>query len=169
MGRHLWLIGMMGAGKTAVGTALAQRLGVRFIDTDGDVESSVGMSISRLWEAEGEVEFRAVEAEVVTSLSTAGGAVIATGGGVVTNGANVEAMRSSGKVVWLEAAPETLAARVGDGSGRPLLSDGASPDRLAAVLADRAEQYSAASDLMVATDAMAIAEIVERIEAWWNA
>lgn len=169
MDRHLWLIGMMGSGKTAVASELGSRWGVDIIDTDEEVSERTGCSIAQLWGERGERAFREMESASVRRLADRAPAVIATGGGVVLDEDNVKAMRASGKVVWLAASPESLSARVGDGSGRPLLDVDASPRRLAEILDERRERYEAAADLVVETTDDEIGETADRIEAWWNA
>lgn len=167
--RHLWLVGMMGSGKTAVAAELASRWNADVIDTDDEVSSRTGCSIAQLWGERGERAFREMESATVRRLAEGPPAVIATGGGAVLDEENVTAMRGSGKVVWLNAAPETLSARVGDGSGRPLLDVDASAGTLRQILDDRRHRYEAAADLTLDTTHDEVVETADRIEAWWNA
>ena len=162
---HVWLIGMMGSGKSAVGAALATRLGRPFHDVDAEVVADAGCSVSELWAARGEAAFRAIEAAVVRRMASQPPAVIATGGGAVLDPRNVAEMRRSGRVVWLVADPDTLAARLGDGEGRPLLEDGGA---LSDILARRSALYAAAADHVVDTGGAAVDEVVGRIEGVWN-
>jgi shikimate kinase len=166
---HLWLIGMMGSGKTAVGAALATRLGRELVDTDAEVVARTGCSIAQLWGERGEAAFRAMEAMAVQRAARGAPSVVATGGGVVLDVANTEAMRQTGRVVWLTATPETSWHRVGDGEGRPLLTEVGTADRLAEILEARRDLYAQAADFVVATDDLDVEAAADQIEAWWNA
>ncbi len=169
MSNHLWLIGMMGSGKSAVGSRLALRLGRTHYDTDTEVASRTGCSIAELWGEQGEAAFRSMEAAAIDRLADADAAVISTGGGAVLNEHNVAQMRKSGFVVWLSAPPEVLARRVGDGTKRPLLDGEPTERRLAAILHERVGEYAAAADGVVSTADLPIDTVVERIEELWNA
>ena len=168
MGGHFWLIGMMGSGKTAVGSRLAVRLDRGFVDVDHHVADRMGCSIAQLWGEGGEAAFRDLETAAIDRIADGPAAVIATGGGAILNPVNVARMRATGHVVWLSASVETLEHRVGHGTGRPLLLDGDTGDRLAAILADRVPQYADAADLRVETDGLTANTVTDHIEAWWN-
>jgi shikimate kinase len=145
----------MGAGKSVVGERCAAQLERPFVDTDELIVATSGRDIPELFAIEGEEGFRARERTAVADVcASPEPLVIACGGGAVLDAANRAAMRASGLVVWLRAAPYELAARVGDGVGRPLLA-GASPlealERLAAV---RAPAYEAAAHVVVDTDGL---------------
>lgn len=154
---NLWLVGMPGSGKSAVGAELAARLGMRFVDADREVERRAGRPIPGIFAEAGEQGFRSLEAEVIADLAREDGAVVATGGGAVLGPANREAMRASGIVLLLDAPVESLAARVGDAGGRPVLERVA----LDALAADRAAAYRAAAHHRVDASAP-IDEVVER-------
>lgn len=140
----VWLVGMPGSGKTTVGPLLAERLRLRFVDVDAEIEARAGRDVAGIFAEAGEGGFRSLEREVIASLARDGDAVIAAGGGAVIDAANREAMRASGRVVLLEAAAEVLAARLA-GAPRPVTA-GAD---LARLLRDRAEAYGAAAHLVV--------------------
>jgi shikimate kinase len=168
MAGHLWLIGMMGAGKSTVGRLVAERCDARFTDSDDAVVAHAGWSIPELWERSGERAFRDMEAAAVERLAEASEPlVIATGGGVVLRPENVSAMRRSGRVVWLAADPSTLAARVGDGADRPLLAGSPAARRLADLLAERADAYAAAADVVISTDDRDARDVADEVEAAW--
>lgn len=164
----LWLVGMMGAGKSAVGRILADRLGIPYADVDDEVASRLGCSISELWGQRGEAAFRDLETAQVARLATKAPLVISTGGGVVLRADNVATMRASGAVVWLTASPTTLASRVGRGEGRPLLAEGDPATRLAEILEERRGHYTAAAHHTVDTDGRNAAEVADDVEALWN-
>lgn len=168
---------MMGAGKTAVAEALAGTLGWRAVDTDHLVEQHARMTVAELFAAEGEEAFREAEAAAIGSLAgVPGPLVVSVGGGAVTRAANRELMRKLGAVVWLRAAPATLASRVGSGEGRPLLgaggtgagSSGAGGAQVtAARLVELAEQrrpfYEEVANLIVDTDELSPGEVAATI------
>ena len=158
--RHIALVGMMGSGKSETGQELALALGRRFVDCDGLVADAAGCSIPEIFAAEGEAGFRRRESEVLAGvLASTGAAVIATGGGVVTVAGN-RSQLAGAAVCWLRARPETLAARVGDGSGRPMLATGAAGgatlDRLRELAADRDRWYLEVADVVVDVDDLSV-------------
>ena len=154
------LCGIMGSGKTSVGRLLARRLDWEFIDTDGRIEREQGRSIAEIFESQGEAAFRTLERDVLEKLP-ARGAVIALGGGAVTEPDNRELLRRKGTLIWLDAGPEALAGRVGRATSRPLLA-GLDPagrlERLRELRAARAAAYGEA-DLRVATDDLTPAQV----------
>lgn len=145
MHRRIYLIGFMGAGKSSVGEALADRLGWEFRDLDRDIESLAGEPIEEIFRKRGEPAFRLMEAERLRHLATLDGTVIACGGGTPASGGNMAVIRASGLSVWLDAPLEVMLRRCRGGPRRPLLSR---PDRLAALLEARRPYYSQA-DLRV--------------------
>lgn len=160
----MWLVGMMGAGKSTVGRELARRLGRRFVDSDDEIERAAGASVAEIFAGEGEASFRRREREAVRALRGSG-AVVALGGGAMAQPALRRMLAGCGVVVYLRAAPETLLARVGDAEARPLLA-GLGPserlERVRALLAERAAAYAEAG-LSVDTDGLEPAEVAERI------
>lgn len=159
---------MMGSGKTAAALALGSRWGVEAVDTDAEVATRTGCSIAQLWGERGERAFREMESATVRRLADRSPAVIATGGGVVLDAGNVAAMRASGRVVWLTATPAVLSARVGDGSGRPLLGADSSEETIGELLKERTARYADAAHLILDTTELATEATADRIEAWWN-
>jgi len=165
----LWLIGMMGAGKSVAGRAMATRLGVEFVDTDEAVEQAAGRSLPAIWEEMGEERFRVLERNAVERASTLSMAVVATGGGVVLHQPNVALMRESGPVVWLDATTDTLAQRIGLLEGRPLLASSDRLGRLAELAAVRRPLYAAAAHHCLNTESKTIDEVVDELETLWTA
>jgi shikimate kinase len=162
-GKHLVLIGLMGAGKTTVGAECAQRLGRTFVDTDDLVVSAARMTVEGIFAAGGEPRFRELEHDVVADVSASPAPlVIACGGGTVLDADNRRALRASGVVVWLRAPAATLLARVGDGSTRPLLRDdpGGALARLARL---REPAYEAAAHACVDTDDLDVAAVADAV------
>lgn len=120
-GDNVVLIGPMGAGKSAVGRALANILGMQFIDTDLLIEDRCGADIPWIFDIEGEQGFRRRETAVLEEISTISNSVIATGGGVVTVPENHILLKKAGKVVYLSAPVDVLFRRVAKDKSRPLL------------------------------------------------
>lgn len=150
----LWLIGMMGSGKTAVGEQVANVRGMSFLDVDRLVERGVGRSVMDIFRQDGERAFRRMESaeigRVARESSRTGGRVIATGGGAVLDARSVEDMRGTGAVVWLDAPSQSLAERVG--RERPLLAGGDIADRLDTILEERRPLYEQAAHFRVDAD-----------------
>jgi len=140
----LWLIGMMGSGKSTVGPRVGYALGADFVDLDQVIALGAGSDIARIFADEGEEGLRTRERAALESV--AGRAiVVACGGGVVEDPANIETMRGHGSVAWLDAPVRVLAERVGAGGGRPLLA-GDVRARLIALQRRRRKGYEAAAD-----------------------
>lgn len=136
------LVGLMGSGKSTVGALLAAAMGWRFVDTDDSVAAAAGMSVAEIFLAEGEAAFRRMERAAVARAAGENNVVVASGGGAVLDADNRAAMRRDGSaVVWLTAATEVLAARVGKAPARPLLSGGDVRARLAALISERESLY----------------------------
>jgi len=165
----LWLIGMMASGKTSVAQMLAIRTDSPFLDTDQLIEAETGLSVAEVFADEGEAGFRRRESAAVTAAASVIGAVVATGGGAVLDPGNVAKMTSSGPVVWLQARPEALVARIADPSSRPLLKGGTTEKELADLLSERRHAYEAAADHVVSTDDATLEEVVLLVEEIWTA
>ena len=143
-GLNLYLVGMMGAGKSAVGRPLAQALGYRFIDADTTLEETAGRTIPEIFAEAGEEGFRALESAVLNELSRWHSLVVATGGGVVTRPVNWGQLQQ-GVVIWLDAPETVLLQRLqGDPTPRPLLADPDPAGRLRDLLAERRPLYAQA-------------------------
>ena len=147
-GLNVYLVGMMGAGKSAVGRPLAEALGYRFVDADGALEQAAGRPIPEVFASEGEDGFRELETAVLNGISSWHSLVVATGGGVVTRAVNWGHLRQ-GVVVWLDAPEAVLLQRLrADPTPRPLLAHSDPAARLAALLDERRPLYGQA-DLRV--------------------
>lgn len=164
----MWLVGMMGTGKTAAGRVAANRLGVAFADTDELVEAEAGRPIGELWESDGESVFRALERKVVGELAGLDG-VVAGGGGVVLDEGNREVIRQ-GTVVWLSASPSALIERLGPVEGRPLLAGAVSKpvETLSRLLEEREDLYRSLADHEIDTEDLEVDEVARRIERVWR-
>ncbi len=145
--RPIWLVGMMGAGKSAVGPLLAGSLLRRFVDADLEIERSAGMAVSEIFSREGEPAFRDRERQLIEDLS-GGSDVVALGGGAIAQPGAAALLGRTGTVVYLKASASSLLGRLGDCSERPLLQELAPEGRLArleSLLAERVSAYETAS------------------------
>jgi shikimate kinase len=122
-GTSLYLIGMMGSGKTTIGQLLADRLSYQFFDTDGLIETITQQSVTQIFETSGESGFRQVETQVLSELSSYGRKLISTGGGIVTMPENWGHLRT-GVIVWLDVPVAVLCDRLALDTSRPILQDG---------------------------------------------
>jgi shikimate kinase len=164
----LWLVGMMGTGKTGAGRLAAERLGVEFVDVDDAVATEAGSSIPELWARLGEAGFRRLETAVINRVAGTE-AVVSTGGGALLAVANRRRMRDTGRVVWLRAEPGVLERRLANAGDRPLLAG--EPDRTARItrlLEERARAYEDAADYEIDTSPMSVEEVAMRIEQLWT-
>jgi shikimate kinase len=163
-GRSLVLVGMMGAGKSSIGRRLAARMGLPFVDADTEIEAAAGMSIPDIFEAHGELYFRAGEARVITRLLSDGPRVVATGGGAFMNPGTRAQIASRGLSVWLNAELDVLLRRIRRRSDRPLLQTEDPEATLSKLIAERYPVYAEA-DLTVQSREVPHDVIVEEIVA----
>lgn len=161
-GLSIYLVGMMGCGKSSVGGPLAEALGYRFLDADAALEQVAGRSITEIFAREGEAGFRALETAVLAQITGWHSLVVATGGGVVTRPENWGHLRQ-GVVVWLDAPTDLLLARLArDPSPRPLLEAPDREARLEGLLAQRRPLYAQA-DLRVAQTGASPVQVAEDV------
>lgn len=164
MAGSLILIGFMGSGKTAVGESVARNLGWNFRDADTQIEEELGMSISRVFEQQGEAAFRRAEEDVVLKLldeaaAASQGVVLSLGGGAVTNARVFERLKAEPLVVLLDADLETAFARAQDGK-RPLARDLA---RFKELYGEREELYRSVAKVVVDTRGMNVEETAAEV------
>ena len=160
---NIFLVGLMGAGKTTIGRLLARKLDKRFVDSDHEIEARTGASIPWIFEIEGEACFRRREADVIRDLTAQHGLVLATGGGAVLDPQTREALRERGFVVHLHVTPDQQLQRLARDRSRPLL---ARPDR-EAVLHElarlREPLYAQVADLRFDTGCLTAAAATEQL------
>jgi shikimate kinase len=159
----LFLIGPMGAGKTAIGKELARQLKLDFLDADQEIERRTGADVALIFEKEGEPGFRRREREVIAELTQRDRLVLATGGGAVLDPANREALQSRGFVIYLRASVDSQAARTAQNRNRPLLHTEDRQARLEQLFETRRPFYESLSRLTVDTDSGQVKQITQRI------
>jgi shikimate kinase len=161
--RNIFLVGLMGAGKTTVGRQLAQRLGKHFHDTDHEIESRTGVRVATIFEIEGEDGFRARESQTLEALARMQDVVLATGGGIVLRPENRALLRAHGFVIYLRAQPRDLWARTRHDKSRPLLQTGDPLKRLEELFAIRDPLYREVADLVVDTGRQSVSTLVGQL------
>ncbi|MFW5925567.1 MAG: 3-dehydroquinate synthase [Myxococcota bacterium] len=163
---RIFLSGPMGAGKSTVATAVAERLGAPALDLDARVEERVGCTIAEVFRDRGEAGFRRLEREMAREvIEEAGDVVVALGGGTVTDPATRRLLLSSGLLVTLTAPVDELARRVGAGEGRPLVAGGDVGRRLSELLTERADAY-AECHAEVGTAHRTLEQVAREVLAW---
>lgn len=161
---NIFLVGLMGAGKTSVGRLLAKRLGKTFIDSDHEIEARTGVRIPVIFEIEGEAGFRQRESSTIDELTQGHDVVLATGGGAILDAANRAALKSRGTVVYLRAGVDELWNRTKHDRNRPLLQTADPRGRLAELLAQRDPLYREAAHVIVDTGTQSLRTLVTRLE-----
>jgi shikimate kinase len=157
---NIFLIGPMGAGKSTVGKQLAKALGRDFYDTDKEIERRTGVSISWIFEMEGESGFRQREQKVLDELSQLKNIVLATGGGIVLPEENRRMLRSRGYVVYLSTSIEQLLRRTNKDKNRPLLQTDNPRETVKALMAERTPLYQGVADIELRTGEQSIQYVV---------
>jgi shikimate dehydrogenase len=169
--RKIVLIGLMGAGKSAVGSILASLLGLPFVDSDKEIGAEARMTIPQIFASEGESGFRSRESRILDRItSTPGPLVLSAGGGAATVSANAAMLAARCLTIWLYVSPRTAAERSGAyrGAGaaaaaRPLLAGGDPERRLIALEAERRPAYASASELVISTEGRLAREVAQEL------
>ena len=161
-GRNLYLVGMMGCGKSFTGPILANQIDYRFVDTDSVIEELCGKSVAQIFEDDGEEDFRSIETQVLNSVGQRHSLVVATGGGVVTKTENWGVLHQ-GIVIWMDVIRETLLKRLQmDQAKRPLLATDEPAKVLQRLLAER-EKFYIESDLHIKVESESPEEVALKI------
>ncbi|MEO0866869.1 MAG: shikimate kinase [Cyanobacteria bacterium J06642_11] len=147
-GANIYLVGMMGSGKSTIGKHLARRLNYRFIDTDEVIVQANGKSINDIFADLGETVFRDIETQVLAGVTSYTRTVVATGGGMVIKQENWSYLQS-GLVVWLNVPVDELVTRLSRDTSRPLLKDGNLHEKLTTLLEQRQARYAQADVTVV--------------------
>ena len=164
MKKNIVLIGFMGCGKTTVGTVLAEKLSYRFLDTDQYIEEKEQMTISEIFEKEGEAHFREIETERLQELlDMQEGAVISSGGGLPLRKVNADLLKKLGFVIYLKVQKETVLERLAGDTTRPLLQCEDPAKKVEDLLAYRDPIYEVGAHMVVSVDGKTVDEIAEEI------
>ena len=161
--QNLFLVGPMGAGKSAVGRQLARMLHLDFVDSDEEIESRTGVDIPFIFEKEGEVGFRKREATVIDDLSQQEGIVLATGGGAIMDPQNRNHLGARGFVIYLHTSVDQQLSRTRKGRDRPLLKNDDPRAVLEALMATREPLYREIADMTVDTNSRKVRDVVNEI------
>ena len=161
--KNLFLIGPMGAGKSAVGRQLARLLHLDFVDSDDEIENRTGVDIPFIFEKEGEAGFRKREAAVIDDLSQRDGVVLATGGGAVINADNRSRLGARGFVVYLNTSVPQQLERTQRGRERPLLENDDPRKVLEEFMEIRDPLYRSIADLVIDTDGRRVKAVAKQI------
>jgi shikimate kinase len=154
---NLFLVGLMGAGKTTVGRLLAKHYGCTFHDSDHEIVARTGVKIPVIFEIEGEAGFRKREEAVIAELAALSGIVLATGGGAVLSAVNREHLRNNGVVIYLRGTPEHLFERTRHDRNRPLLQTENPLARLRELYQQRDPLYREVADIVMDTGRQSVA------------
>jgi shikimate kinase / 3-dehydroquinate synthase len=160
---NIFLVGLMGAGKTTIGRLLARKLGMQFIDSDHEIEARTGASIPWIFEIEGEQSFRRREAEVIRELTAQPGIVLATGGGAILNPQSRQYLRERGTVIYLRASVNSILQRTAHDKNRPLLQTADPRKKLEELMAQREPLYEELAHLVVDTGRPNVQSMVHMI------
>ena len=161
--RSVFLIGMMGAGKSTVGRLLAQQLNYQFVDADRELEARSGVPIPTIFEIEGEEGFRRREITLLDELTRRAGIVLATGGGAVLDADLVDSMKDRGLVIYLRASADEIYRRTRHDRSRPLLQTANPRARIDQLLAERERLYEGAAHLVFQSAASNPRRLVGRL------
>jgi shikimate kinase/3-dehydroquinate synthase len=160
---NIFVVGLMGAGKTTIGRILARKLGMRFIDSDHEIEARTGASIPWIFEIEGEQSFRKREAEVIRELTAQQGIVLATGGGAVLSEESRRHLKARGTVIYLRANVTSIISRTSHDKNRPLLQTADPRRRLEELAAQREPLYQEVADMVIDTGRPNVQSMVQTI------
>lgn len=161
--RNIYLVGLMGAGKTTIGKLLAKRLSYSFLDSDYEIVQRTGVSLPTIFEIEGEEGFRKREAQVIAEIAALDKHVVATGGGVVLRSENRQTLQNSGLVVYLNVPLFTLYERTRHDKNRPLLQVKDPLQKLKELHAQRDPLYREVADIVVSGSRIAVQTILPLI------
>ena len=160
---NIFLVGLMGSGKTTIGRSLAKKLNLRFVDADQEIETRTGASIPLIFEIEGEASFRQREADVIRDLTAQQGIVLATGGGAVLNETSRQFLRERGTVIYLRASVASIIQRTSHDKNRPLLQTADPKAKIEELSRERAPLYQEVAHIIIETGRPNVHSVVQNI------
>ena len=161
---NIFLIGLMGSGKTSIGKILAKKLKKKFFDIDDEIINKMNLTISKIFKNYGETKFREMESEILGELKANRNAVISTGGGIILNKKNISRMKTTGFIVHLDVDIKTQMFRVKNTENRPLLNGKNLLNKLKEMKEERDKIYKRVSDITIITTKKSRSKIVTEIE-----
>jgi shikimate kinase len=161
--KNIYLIGLMGAGKTTIGRQLARTLKMPFYDSDKSIEESTGVDIPTIFEFEGEKGFRDREQKMIQQLTQIDGIVLATGGGVILREENCQLLKTNGFIVYLQCSVDRILERTRKDAKRPLLNTDNPRDRIESLLVERKPLYLSCADFTIDTGVLQSKLVVNQI------
>ena len=161
---NIFIVGLMGSGKTSIGKLLAKRTGRLFIDTDSEIIKESGMTITEIFNKFGENYFRDLEYKVLSKAKLIENHVISTGGGIILKLENIKIMKNSGTIIFLDIDVETQLSRVRNKKNRPLLNSNNMVENLVNIKKDRDYIYKNISDYIISISEKNKSEIVGEIQ-----
>jgi len=162
--KNIFLVGLMGAGKTSVGRMLARRLNKTFHDSDLEIERGTGVRIPLIFEIEGESGFRERESKLLAELVKQENIVLATGGGAVISDTNRRELAAHGTVVYLRATAKDLWLRTRHDKNRPLLQTENPMEKLQELFVQRDPLYREIADIVIDTGSQSLSSLVRQLE-----
>lgn len=162
--QNIFLIGLMGSGKTTIGKTLAKKIDKQFIDTDQFIEQKSGVEVSIIFEYEGESGFRDRETKLLSSLTQKGNQIISTGGGIILTKENRDLIAKNGIVFYLKTHPKVLSQRLKNDKTRPLLKNMNIEEKLNSLYQERSILYESTADYIIDTKEKKILQILNEIE-----
>ena len=160
---NIFLVGLMGSGKTTIGRSLAKKLNLRFVDADQEIEARTGASITLIFEIEGEASFRQREADVIRDLTAQQGIVLATGGGAILNETSRQFLRERGTVVYLRASVASILQRTSHDKNRPLLQTPDPKAKIEEISRQRSPLYQEVAHIIIETGRPNVHSVVQNI------
>lgn len=160
---NIFLVGLMGSGKTTIGRSLAKKLNLRFVDADQEIEARTGASIPLIFEIEGEASFRQREADVIRDLTAQQGIVLATGGGAVLSETSRKFLRERGTVVYLRASVASILQRTSHDRNRPLLQTADPRAKIEELSSQRSPLYEEVAHITIETGRPNVHSVVQNI------
>jgi shikimate kinase len=157
---NIYLIGMMGSGKSTLGKTLSEKIQKSFIDLDSEIEKAAGKFISEIFDIDGEEQFRKMESKQLKQYSES---IVACGGGIVLKDENREFINENGVTILLTASMEELSHRLSDSGNRPLLADDNTEEALTKLWLERQLHYLNTADFTIETDGKNSEQLTEEI------
>ena len=161
--KNIYLIGLMGSGKTTLGKILSKKLGKTFFDSDQVIEEKLGVDVTMIFEYEGEAGFREREKEILKQLVSKKNIILATGGGAILSRDNRDLLSESGTVIYLKSNYKDLVLRMKNDKTRPLLKEGDVESIIKKLCHEREPLYESISDYEISTKNKRIPEIINEI------